>query len=80
VKYTRSPFSVGEPCRRPKILRANFASCASWPLFEEALSKFPVLADIETARIRLARRFNSKRLPKQVEVDLAWAAHQRSAR
>jgi hypothetical protein len=48
-----------------------------WPLFEEAHSKFPVLADIEAARIKLARRFNSKPLPKATEVDLAWQEHRR---
>ena len=45
-----------------------------WPLFEEAHSKFPVLADIEVARLRLARRFN-RVLPKDVEVELAWRDH-----
>ena len=48
-----------------------------WPLFEEAHSKFPVLADIEAARIKLARRFNAKPLPKATEVDLAWQEHRR---
>jgi len=48
-----------------------------WPLFEEAYSKFPVLADIKAARIKLARRFNSKPLPKATEVDLAWQEHRR---
>jgi len=50
-----------------------------WPLFEEAHSKFPVMADIEAARIKLARRFNSKRLPRETEVDLAWKEHRRRA-
>jgi len=50
-----------------------------WPLFEEAHSKFPVLADIDTARVKLARRFNSKRLPREIEVDLAWKEHRRRA-
>jgi len=49
----------------------------NWPMFEEAFSKFPVLADIETARLRLARRFNSKPLPKDVQTDLAWKEHWR---
>jgi len=49
----------------------------SWPMFEEAHSKFPVLADIETARIKLARRFNSRPLPRKIEVDLAWKEHRR---
>ena len=50
-----------------------------WPLsqFDEARSKFPALVDIEAARIKLARRFNSKPLPKAIEVDLAWQAHRR---
>jgi hypothetical protein len=48
-----------------------------WPLFEEAHSKFPVLADPKAARVKLARRFNSKPLPKEIEVDLAWEEHRR---
>ena len=44
-------------------------------MYEEAHSKLPVLADIEAARIKLARRFNSKPLPKEIEVDLAWERH-----
>ena len=48
-----------------------------WPLFEEAYSKFPVLADVKAARIKLARRFNARPLPKELEVDLAWAEHRR---
>ena len=51
-----------------------------WPMFEEAYSKFPVLADIVTARVKLARRFNAKRLPKEIETDLAWKAHDRNHR
>jgi hypothetical protein len=51
-----------------------------WPLFEEAYSKFPVLADIKAARVKLARRFNSRPLPKAAEVDLAWQRHQRMRR
>jgi len=47
-----------------------------WPMFEEAHSKFPVLADVEAARVKLARKFN-RQLPKAVEVDLAWQAHRR---
>jgi hypothetical protein len=35
------------------------------------------LADIKAARIRLARRFNARPLPKAIEVDLAWEAHRR---
>jgi hypothetical protein len=49
----------------------------SWPLFEEAYSKFPVLADVEAARIKLARRYNSKPLPKEIQTDLAWREHNR---
>jgi hypothetical protein len=47
-----------------------------WPLFEEACSKFPVLADIEVARLRLARKFN-RALPKEIEIDPAWQEHRR---
>jgi len=47
-----------------------------WSLFEEAHSKFPVLADTEAARIRLARKFN-RTLPKDIETTLAWAEHER---
>jgi hypothetical protein len=47
-----------------------------WPMFEEAFSKFPVLADIEAARLRLARKFN-RALPKDVEVELAWRQHEK---
>jgi len=47
-----------------------------WPLYHEAYSKFPVLADIEAARIRLARKFNHA-LPKDIETTLAWAEHER---
>jgi len=43
-----------------------------WPMFEEACSKLPAPVDIASARIRLARRFNRRPLPKRVEVDLAW--------
>jgi hypothetical protein len=53
-----------------------------WPLskFDEARSKLPVLADIEAARIKLARRFNSRPLPKAIETDLAWKEHHRARR
>ena len=47
-----------------------------WPMFEEAFSKFPVLADIEAARLRLARKFN-RALQKDVEVELAWRQHEK---
>jgi len=50
-----------------------------WPLYEEAFSKFPVLADIVAARIKLARKFN-KALPKYVEIDLAWNEHARQSK
>jgi hypothetical protein len=49
----------------------------TWPLFEEAYSKFPVLADIAEARIKLARKFN-RSLPKQIETELAWREHYRA--
>jgi len=48
-------------------------------MFEEAHSKFPCLADIEAARLRLAQKFN-RRLPKTAEVEIAWRAHSRGAR
>jgi hypothetical protein len=48
----------------------------SWPMYEEAFSKFPVLADIAQARIKLARKFN-RVLPKNVEIELAWSEHNR---
>jgi len=51
----------------------------SWPMFEEAHSKFPVLADIHAARLRLARKFN-RALPKDAEVELAWQEHERRRR
>ena len=47
-----------------------------WPMFEEAYSKFPVLADIAQARLKLARKFN-RALPKYVEIELAWNEHTR---
>jgi hypothetical protein len=47
-----------------------------WPMFEEAHSKFPVLADIASARLKLARKFN-RTLPKYVEIELAWNEHAR---
>jgi hypothetical protein len=31
-----------------------------WPLFEEAYSKFPAPVDIEAARLKLARKFNTR--------------------
>jgi hypothetical protein len=49
-----------------------------WPMFEEAFSKFPVLADIAQARVKLARKFN-RNLPKQVEIDLAWKGYTRKS-
>jgi hypothetical protein len=48
------------------------------PLFEEACSKFPVLADVVQARIKLARKFN-RSLPKQIEIELAWQEHVRAS-
>jgi len=53
-----------------------------WPLWDEPLSKFPApvaRADIATARLRLAQKFN-RALPKAIEVELAWRAHSRSTR
>jgi hypothetical protein len=47
---------------------------SAWLLLEESHSKFPVLADVPAARVKLARKFN-RQLPKAVEVDLAWKAH-----
>ena len=53
----------------------------SWPLFEEAYSKFPVLLDIAAAREKLARRFNHRpvRLDKATEIERAWAEHRGDA-
>jgi hypothetical protein len=50
-----------------------------WPMWNEPLGKIPVLADVEAARLRLAQRFN-RVLPKTVEVELAWRAHNRGTR
>ena len=50
-----------------------------WPLFEETCSKFPVLADVEVARLRLARKFN-RALPKRVEIELAWQEYTKTSR
>ena len=50
----------------------------SWPTWDEPLSKIPCLPapiDIDAARLRLARRFNTRRMPKQVEIDDAWREH-----
>jgi hypothetical protein len=49
-----------------------------WTLSDEQLSKIPapvLRADIVTARLLLARRFNTRRLPKQAELELAWQQH-----
>jgi hypothetical protein len=50
-----------------------------WPTWSEPLSKVPVLADVEAARIRLARKFN-RVLPKAAEIELAWRMHDRGSR
>ena len=50
-----------------------------WDWYEEAFSKIPVLADVEAARVKLARRSNSKPLPKDVQTDLAWKEHRQRA-
>jgi hypothetical protein len=52
----------------------------NWPMYAEAYSKFPVLADIKAARVKLARRFNARPLPKATEVHLAWQEHQKMRR
>jgi hypothetical protein len=49
----------------------------NWPMFEEAYSKFPVLADVTEARIKWARKFN-RSLPKRTEFELAWREHDRA--
>ena len=49
----------------------------NWPMWDEPLSKVPAAVDIAAARIKLARRFNARPLPKEIEVDLAWAEHRR---
>jgi len=51
-----------------------------WPMYEESHSKFPCLADVEAARIKLARRFNSRPLPKATEVRLASQEHRKTRR
>jgi len=51
----------------------------SWPMWSEPLSKIPVLADVQAARLRLAKKFN-RALPKAVEVEIAWRADNRSTR
>jgi hypothetical protein len=48
----------------------------SRPMFEESYSKFPALADVAEARIKLARKFN-RVLPRDVEIELAWREHTR---
>jgi len=48
-------------------------------MWSEPLSKIPVLADIEAARLRLAKKFN-RALPKAVEIEPAWRAHDRRTR
>ena len=50
-----------------------------WPMFEEAYSKFPVLADITEARLKLARKFN-RNLPKWAERELASRERARKSR
>jgi hypothetical protein len=49
-----------------------------WPMFEEAHSKFPVLADIAQARLKPARKFN-RNLPKEVAIEFAWRDHARKS-
>jgi hypothetical protein len=49
-----------------------------WPMFEEARSKFPVLADIAQARLKLARKFN-RAPPKYADIELAWNEHARQS-
>jgi hypothetical protein len=53
-----------------------------WPMWDEPLSKITAPFDIERARERLARRFNSRpvRLPKTIEIERAWDQHRRTYR
>jgi hypothetical protein len=37
-----------------------------WPLFDEGLSKIPAPVDIEAARLKLARKFNT-RIPTRAD-------------
>jgi hypothetical protein len=53
-----------------------------WPMWEESLSKVVAPFDIEAARWRLARRFNSRspEIPPAIrarEIDRAWRQHHR---
>jgi hypothetical protein len=50
-----------------------------FPMWDEPLSKITAPFDIERARERLARRFNSRpvRLAKEVEIERAWLQHAR---
>lgn len=50
-----------------------------WPMNDEMYSKFPVLADTAQARVKLARKFNNRALPKCVEIELAWNEHARQS-
>jgi hypothetical protein len=52
----------------------------SWPVWDEPLSKIAAPLDIETARWRLAKRFNSRMLAipaaiRAQEIDHAWNLH-----
>jgi hypothetical protein len=49
-------------------------------MFEEAHSKLPAPVDIAAARLRLARKFNMRPLPKAIEVELAWKQYRRFGR
>jgi hypothetical protein len=53
-----------------------------WPMWDEPLSKLPAPFDIERARERLARRFNSKpvRFAKEEETERAWLEHTKRRR
>ena len=48
-----------------------------WPMWDEPLSKITAAFDIAAARVKLARRFNSKPLPRETQIDLAWKEHRR---
>jgi hypothetical protein len=57
-----------------------FVDC--WPMWDEPLSKVPAAFDIDGARERLARKYNARpvRLPRAVEIERSWEAHNESVR
>jgi hypothetical protein len=54
----------------------------AWPTWDEPLSKVTAAVDIEAARFRLAKRFNSRVPPmpssvREREIDRGWDRHRR---